>query len=137
MSIDSIPVRVELPPPDGLTGNALPLLIEIASQLEKLLATAQPHSIDLGALPLSEADKIWLKSQLGEGEIHSTLQAQGPSSIDETGCPGVWWISHRDEAGHVQSEFIEICHVPEILKAHPNDVQSGYETLKNRISDLS
>lgn len=139
MPLDAIPVHLAAPDA-SLSGNALPVLLEIASQLQNLLETPTSetfvHTIDLGALPLTAADKTWLKTQLGHGEIAANLEANGRSSIDETGCPGVWWVTHRDVQDQVQSEFIEVCRVPELLKAHPDDIESGHERLKNRISDL-
>jgi len=136
MGIESIPVTV-LGPEAGLTGNALPLLHEIAERLGHLARTGTTHSLDLSALPLTPADRDWLRQKLGTGEIRATLDADGPSSIEETAFPGVWWITHCNTGGHVQSEFVEICPVPELLSSHPDDIKSGYETLKNCISDLS
>ena len=138
MSLDAIPIHVINAPSieAGLTGNAPPLLRELAEQVKRLLATGEASAIDLSALPLTPADLDWLREKLGTGEISVTLQANGESTLNETACPGVWWVTHHNEQGAVTSQFIEVALVPELVKAHPQDVQIGYEYLELMISDL-
>jgi len=143
MSLDAIPIHViplhvSLAPPaePGLTGNAPPLLREISELLRRLLETGETAAIDLSALPLTLADLDWLSVKLGEGEIAVTLQASGESTLNETACPGVWWVTHHNEQGAVTSQFIEVAFVPELVKAHPQDVEIGREYLELLISDL-
>jgi hydrogenase-1 operon protein HyaF len=138
MSIDAIPIHVinPLPTEPGLTGNALPLLREISEMLRCLLETGETAAIDLSALPLTPADMDWLRDKLGVGEIAVTLQANGESTLNETACPGVWWVTHHNENGAVTSQFIEVTSVPELVKAHPEDVKIGREHLELLISDL-
>jgi hydrogenase-1 operon protein HyaF len=138
MSLEAIPIHVINAPPaePGLTGNAPPLLREIAELLRCLLETGETAAIDLSALPLTPADLDWLRDKLGEGEIAVTLQASGESTLNETACPGVWWVTHHNEQGAVTSQFIEVAFVPELVKAHPQDVEIGRENLEFLISDL-
>lgn len=138
MSIDAIPIHVLHAPPaePGLTGNAHPLLREISELLRRLLESGETAAIDLSALPLTPADLDWLQEKLGEGEIAVTLQANGESTLNETSCPGVWWVTHHNEQGAVTSRFIEVAFVPELVKAHPQDVEIGREQLELIISDL-
>ncbi|MDP3420198.1 MAG: hydrogenase expression/formation protein [Thiobacillus sp.] len=138
MSLDAIPIHVINAPPieAGLTGNAPPLLRELAEQVKRLLATGEASAIDLSALPLTPADLDWLREKLGAGEISVTLQANGESTLNETACPGVWWVTHHNERGAVTSQLIEVALVPELVKAHPQDVQIGYEYLELVLSDL-
>lgn len=138
MSLDAIPIHVINAPQGeaGLSGNAPPLLRELSEQVKRLLADGEPSAIDLSALPLTPADLDWLHDKLGNGEIAITLQANGESTLNETACPGVWWVTHHNEQGAVTSQFIEVAFVPELVKAHPQDVQIGYEHLELLISDL-
>ena len=138
MSLDAIPIHVINSPPGepGLTGNAPPLLRELAEQVKRLLDTGEPSAIDLSALPLTPTDLHWLQEKLGTGEISVTLRANGESTLDETACPGVWWVTHHNEQGAVTSQFIEVTFVPELVKAHPQDVQIGQEYLESVMSDL-
>ncbi len=138
MSLDAIPIHVINPPPaePGLTGNAPPLLRELSELVKRLLASGETSAIDLSALPLTPADLDWLQDKLGAGEISVTLQANGESTLNETACPGIWWVTHHNEQGAVTSQFIEVAFVPELVKAHPEDVQTGQEYLELLISDL-
>jgi hydrogenase-1 operon protein HyaF len=138
MSLDAIPIHVITPPSGepGLTGNAPPLLRELAEQAKRLLETGESSAIDLSALPLTPADLDWLREKLGAGEIAVTLHASGESTLNETTYPGIWWVTHRNEQGAVTSQFIEVAFVPELVKAHPQDVAIGLETLEFLISDL-
>ncbi|MDQ1315304.1 MAG: hypothetical protein QG662_1413 [Pseudomonadota bacterium] len=138
MTLDVIPIHVltQAPGEPGLTGNAPPLLRELAEQVSRLLKTGEPSAIDLSALPLTPADLDWLREKLGSGEISVTLQANGESTLNETACPGIWWVTHRNEQGAIASQFIEVTFVPELVKAHPQDVEIGREQLELMISDL-
>ncbi|MGE5320137.1 MAG: hydrogenase expression/formation protein [Hyphomicrobiaceae bacterium] len=138
MSLDAIPVHVINTPPNesGLSGNALPLLRELLEQVRRLLGAGESSAIDLSALPLTPADLDWLRGKLGVGEISVTLQANGESTLQETGCPGVWWVTHRNEQGAVTARFIEVAFVPDLVKAHPQDVAIGQEQLELMIADL-
>jgi hydrogenase-1 operon protein HyaF len=138
MSLDAIPIQIvpAQPAGPGLTGNALPLLRELSEMLRRLLDSGEPSAIDLSALPLTPVDLDWLHEKLGEGEIAVTLQASGESTLNETACPGVWWVTHHNEQGAVTSQFIEVAFVPELVKAHPQDVALGQESLESLISDL-
>jgi hydrogenase-1 operon protein HyaF len=138
MTLDAIPVYDihQAPGEPGLTGNAPPLLRELAELVRRLLESGEPSAIDLSALPLTPADLDWLREKLGSGEISVTLQANGESTLSETACPGIWWVTHRNEQGAITSQFIEVAFVPELVKAHPQDVEIGREQLELMISDL-
>ena len=138
MPLDAIPIIVKsAAAATGLSGNAPALLREIAEMMRQLLDAGVSSAIDLQALPLTSADLGWLREQLGGGEIAVTLNADGESSLDEMACPGVWWVTHRNPSGAVVSQFIEVAFVPEVVKAHHDDVVIGLEHLELLISDLS
>lgn len=120
-----------------LSGNASVLLREIADRVRRLIDRGETAAIDLLAMPLNAADLDWLRERLGAGEIRITLDADGESTLNETNCPGVWWVMHHNPAGGVMSAFIEVTHVPELVKAHVDDVRSGLERLDVLIANLS
>jgi hydrogenase-1 operon protein HyaF len=138
MKLEAIPiVSSSVPgPPAALSGNAPVLLREIADRVRRLIATGETSTIDLLAMPLSTADLDWLRERLGDGEIHISLDADGESTLNETNCPGVWWIMHHNPHGGVISAFIEVAVVPELVKAPIDDVAAGLERLDLLISDL-
>lgn len=133
MALPDIPIVSE----DGtLTGNARAVLREVETLLDALLRTGEGGFIDIRGMPLSAADRRWLLEQLGKGEVEVSMDIGGRSCILETALPGVWWVEHRDERDNPVSEFIQVAYVPELISAHPDDVESGLEYLKNRISEL-
>ena len=139
MKLDAIPI-VSLSPPASraaLTGNAVVVLREIVEKVRRLLDTAETSTIDLLAMPLNAADLEWLHERLGVGEVHIALGADGESSLTETSCPGVWWVTHHNAHGGVVSAFIEVAVVPELVKAPIGDVAAGLERLDLQISELS
>ncbi len=136
MSLDAIPIHLIPPGEPGLTGNAPPLLHELLEMVNRLLASGETAAIDLSALPLTPADLDWLRERLGEGEIAVTLLANGESTLAETGCPGIWWVTHHNEQGVVTSQFLEVAFVPELVKAHPDDVALGRDHLESMMADL-
>lgn len=137
MSLDAIPVHVvgAASADAGLSGNAPPLLRELLDRVRCLLGSGESSSIDLSALPLTPADLDWLRDKLGQGEVRVTLDAQGESTLDETACPGVWWVTHRNEQGAVIAQFLEVAFVPELVRAQAEDVQIGSEYLELLIAD--
>ena len=112
---------------------AAAVLKELEALLQGLLQTGEGGSIDLRSLPLSSADRDWLGTRLGRGELEIVLEAGGHSRITETGLPGVWWVRHYNEAGAPAAEFLEVAWVPEIVPAHPDDVRDGLERLKRNM----
>ncbi len=138
MKLDSIPI-VSVPAPGlaaGLSGNAPVVLREIAQKVRRLVDAGEASTIDLLAMPLTAADLDWLRESLGNGETHISLDAGGESRLDETSCPGVWWVTHHNGQGAVASAFIEVAVVPELVKAPIDDVAAGLERLDLLISDL-
>jgi HupH hydrogenase expression protein, C-terminal conserved region len=119
---------------DALTGNAEALLREILSMLVALGATGEDGSIDLASLPLSGADKQWLKDSLGEGAVRIDINASGPTTVVETATPGVWWVTHHNEQDAQVGEFIEVTLIPDIVPTHPDDVSSGVKRLEDRLT---
>jgi hydrogenase-1 operon protein HyaF len=126
--LHEIPIAIELPGM-GLTGNGDALLREIATQLDKLLATGETGMIDLRGLPLSPADYDYLREMLGQGEMAAQLHAIGPTEIVETRYPGVWWITHRNVDDSIVAEVIEVTFLPEIMKSQTEDVREGLARL--------
>lgn len=126
------PERAADAAPQAMPGRAL--LGEIETLLDALLRTGEGGSIDVRSLPMSPAERSWLVEQLGDGEVVVQLDLNGRSSIRETGLAGVWWIEHRDEQGRLASEFIQVAYVPDLVSAHPDDVEAGLDVLRGRLA---
>lgn len=134
MNLPDIALRVESPVPARLLGGIRPLLREIEARLAALVATGQGGSIDLRSLPLSPAEAAELDAALGSGEVRATVASFGETTVRETALHGVWRVTHRDEAGNVVGDFIEVCQVPDILKTHAADAHAALAALRDRIA---
>ena len=119
-----------------LTGNATAVLHEVAEMLVALAERGESGIIDLGGIPLSNADKDWLTARLGRGEVEMALNLDGASEVRETAFHGVWWIVHHNEKGVLTGEFIEVSRVPGLVLAHPDDIRESAESLGYLINDL-
>lgn len=116
------------------TGNAGPVLCEIAALLENLLQGGPGGSIDLRSLPMLSGDHAILDRTLGEGEVTAEVNALGPTHVRETAIHGVWRITHCNVEGEVVAEFIEVAGVPSILAAPVEDMREGLQALRGALT---
>ncbi len=132
MTLQDIAVKVERAD-DYSVGNISALLAEIATLLEKFIATGQSAEIDLKSLPMGALEYEQLRLALGQGEVAANLEAIGPSEIIETKYPGVWWVTHYNVEGDIVADLIEIANCPAILTSQPQDMQAGLARLQAAI----
>lgn len=116
------------------TGNLLPLLHEIRHALSRWLEDGTPHVIDLRSIPMMPGEETELLDTLGQGEVHAVLAALGNSEVFETRINGVWLVNHLNDDGVLVGRFIEICHVPEILKSQTEDARVALQSLDNLLA---
>jgi hydrogenase-1 operon protein HyaF len=138
MGIESIRVvAVATQPAEAsLTGNAVAVLHEVAELLDGLAQRGESGVIDLGGMPLNQADRDWLAGKLGQGEVEMALALDGASEIRETSFHGVWWLLHRNDNGVITGEFIEVNRVPELVLAHADDIRLAADRFNLLIGDL-
>ncbi len=101
--------------------------------MEALALRNESTSIDLRSLPMCPQDRTALVELLGSGSVFARVEAAGVTEVRETAFPGVWWVAHANEAGELLAEFIDICAVPDILKASRDDVEDGLERLRQSL----
>ncbi len=118
----------------AFTGNVLPLLHEVRHALERLLATGEETTIDLGGLPLAPGEFDRIAETLGQGEVSAVLEALGPSDIRETRYSGVWLVTHRNAAGELMGHYIEVTRMPAILLAQDADMRQGLDGLQQALA---
>jgi hydrogenase-1 operon protein HyaF len=139
--LSEIPIRIEPParrettPSErpGLGHGGFAILVELASLLERLASSNVSGAIDLHSMPMTDMDRRGLQDNLGRGEVRVFLDAGGVSEIQETAIPGIWWIQHRDQAGAITAELIEVAPVPEILIRARDEFAGGIAMLRGRI----
>jgi hydrogenase-1 operon protein HyaF len=127
----TLPTQTGCHPEPGhvATGNVLPLLHEIRHALLALLQDGQETVIDLRSLPLGPGEEEQIEERLGRGEVRVELSALGPSEIVETRFSGVWLVTHCNSDDAVIGKFVEICRVPGLVTAQPEDIRAGLAEL--------
>jgi hydrogenase-1 operon protein HyaF len=133
-----IPIQVDRhTDPVHERGNALPILHEVRHALERLIATGEGTQIDLNAIPFGPGDVDRLTAILGTGEVSATIQALGPTLIQETAIPGVWLVDYHNSEGERLAYHIEIATTPRILGAQPEDLATSIDALDARLQSGS
>lgn len=118
------------------TGNVTLLLNEIGHAIDRFVGTGEGTVIDLGNIPMAPEEMDEIESALGRGEVEARLTAQGASEIRETSYPGVWRVTHFNEAGAPMARFVEITDLPAILAADPGDMRAGRTRLTRQLDIL-
>ena len=114
---------------DDLTRNVEPLLHEIRHALQDLADNGKTAIIDLRSIPLAPGEEEKIVATLGNGEVQAQIDALGPSEIYETRYPGVWLVTHYNEAEDVIGRFIEITDMPEILRSQADEIRQSCVSL--------
>jgi hydrogenase-1 operon protein HyaF len=123
-ALEGIAVRVE-----AMSGNVMPLLHEIRHALRRVAEGGQGTTIDLGSLPMAPGEDKRIEEMLGQGEVRAELNALGPTLVQETRYPGVWFITHRNTEQEVIARFIEVTRMPELLLAQSEDMRRAVSEL--------
>jgi hydrogenase-1 operon protein HyaF len=128
--LDSIPVVTGQADGAHRTENLRPLMLQLEQALRDLKDGGRGTVIDLGAMPFSQQDEEDLRHQLGQGEVTATLDAFGPTLIQETAVPAIWLIEHQDAEGRRLTLHIEVARIPGILITPEEDIAEGLVALK-------
>lgn len=126
-TFNTLPDDSLLPPPvDGLM-NGLTLAQELLAHVRD--PALQPHSINLTQLPISDADRLFLARLCGEGHIQIRTIGYGESQIDATALRHVWHVRCLDTLKGLLLESYEICPLPELVQAAPEDLRDSLQRL--------
>ncbi len=126
-TINTLPDDSLLPAPvDGLM-NGLTLAQELLAHVRD--PATLPHSINLTQLPISDADRLFLARLCGEGRIQIRTIGYGESQIDATALRHVWHVRCLDTLKGLLLESYEICPLPELVLAAPEDLLDSLERL--------
>ena len=129
-SLDAIPVTAE-----AASGNVKPLLHEVRHALKRLAKGEDGTVIDLQSVPLAPGEAQHIEELLGKGEVRAELNALGPSVVQETSYPGVWLVTHSNTEQAVVGRFIEVTHMPELLKSQQADIEHGISRLEQELEN--
>jgi hydrogenase-1 operon protein HyaF len=136
-NVNEIPIQVVAVDPTSVAGGgyAPAILREVETSLAALVESGKTSRIDLSSLPMGPRDFERLREALGQGEVSATIDALGPTQVCETVVHGVWWITHMNVDGTKVAEFLDITHVPEILKSHPDDARAALSRLRTQLNE--
>jgi HupH hydrogenase expression protein, C-terminal conserved region len=115
------------------THNVMPLLHEIRHALAQLLEEGRETVIDLRSIPLAPGEEAAIEQALGEGEVQAAMSALGPSDFRETSYPGVWVVTHFNRDDQIVGKFVEVSHVPSLLRSQTEDIAAGLRRLEERL----
>jgi hydrogenase-1 operon protein HyaF len=132
--MDAVSTELRVAAGEQLTLNVEPLLHEIRHGLARLLENAVATTIDLRGIPLAPGEEARIIKVLGTGEVQAHMSALGPSEIMETRFPGVWLVTHYNSENEVIGKFIEVCDMPQILKAQTEDIREGLAQLTAQLA---
>ncbi len=137
-NLESIAVRVE----DGLdeslrTDNVWPLLRQIEQALQSLQESGSETVIDLGAMPFSAQDEQDLRERLGRGEVNATVEAFGPTLVQETAFAGVWLVEYLDAEQRRLTLHLQIARIPDLLITPADDLADSLASLRRANRDFS
>ena len=59
---------------------------------------------------------------LGQGEVAATVEAMGPTRIQETAFAGVWLVEYLAESGDELATHIEVTRCPSLLVTPAQDL---------------
>ncbi len=107
-------------PPEVM--NALPILVELETALERYEHEQLPHVINLSLLPVSDADVEFLDERLGRGPIDILSRSYGKCQIISTLTPNVWWVRYYNSMGTLILNTLEVIDVPLVVCAAPEDI---------------
>lgn len=109
--------------------NAMPILIEIKDHCARYADDGATHSINLTLLPLSQSELEFLDARLGRGPVDILSRAYGKCQVISTLVPNVWWVRYYNSMGKLILNSLEVCAVPQIVAAAPEDLSDSAERL--------
>lgn len=118
------------------SAQVMAILKELQSMLDILVETGDENYVDIRGLALMPGEIEKLKQILGTGEVDAIIAALGPTHVTETSIPGVWWVTHKNAADEIISEFIEVTDLPEILKTQHHDLHAAPGRFKQLMSEI-
>ncbi len=124
------PIDTSAPKGSEPVSNAMPILVELESQLGIFESESTPHSINLSLLPMSEAELEFLDARLGTGPVDVLSRAYGKCQIKSTLTPNLWWVRYYNSMGTLILNSIEVVDIPAVIRAAPEDLRDSAQRLE-------
>ncbi len=122
------PLTPGVPLPEGVF-NAPALISEIAEHQARWRPGQAPHCINFTLLPHTEADLTFLQDHLGRGDTIVLSRGYGNCRVESSGVRHVWWVRYFNSQDALILNQLEICDLPEVALAAPEDIEASAERL--------
>jgi hydrogenase-1 operon protein HyaF len=130
-------LAADLPPLPADILNVPSVLVELADQR----ATWQPgelaHVVNLSLLPLTPNDIAHMDHQLGTGRVLILSRGYGNCRITNCRVPNTWRVVYYNSQDAVILNSVEVCDMPEVACAAPEDLQDSVERLTDVLQWVS
>jgi hydrogenase-1 operon protein HyaF len=94
------------------------------------------HVINLTLLPHSPEDLDFLDAALGTGAVTVLSRGYGNCRVDATAVPRVWRVRFFNSMDQLILDTLEVCDVPEVVLAAPEDLRDTAERLREAAEAL-
>jgi hydrogenase-1 operon protein HyaF len=122
-----------MPPPEtippGLT-NAPHILAELLARSAAFTANATPYMLNLGLVPLTDAELTWLVTTLGEGPVIIISAGYGACRIRSTNLAHTWWVQFSNASDALILNSLEVTEIPAVACAAPDDIADSAKRLR-------
>lgn len=115
--------------------NAPSVMVELAEHIDVWQPGDTALTINLSLLPLTEDDTGWISAMLGVGPTLILSRGYGNCRIGATSYRNTWWIKYFNSQDHVILETLDVCDVPTVAIAAPEDIADSADRL-NEILDI-
>ncbi len=110
--------------------NAPPLLTELNAKIAEYRPGGEAHSINLSLLPQTEQDLAFLARRLGCGSVTILSRGYGNCRITATNAAFIWWVQYFNSEDTLILNTLEVCDVPSVACASPEDIGDSRERLQ-------
>jgi hydrogenase-1 operon protein HyaF len=119
-----------------LTNARFLVLTEVTAALHKLLNERKASTIFLAQFPITDGDREFLSTFLGEGDTAIEIAGLSVTRFLETRYAGVWWGEYFDGSGKVSMQTIEVAETPELAGANREDINESLGKLMIRLPEV-
>jgi hydrogenase-1 operon protein HyaF len=109
--------------------NVPSVLVELEDQRTRWQAGQLAHVVNLSLLPLNPNDIAHLDHQLGTGRVLILSRGYGNCRITNCNVPNTWRVVYYNSQDAVILNSVEVCDMPEVACAAPEDLQDSAERL--------
>ncbi|MBQ0944134.1 hydrogenase expression/formation protein [Ideonella sp. 4Y16] len=109
--------------------NAQAVLVELAEHRQHWRAGRPAEVVNLSLLPLSALDIGLMDAQIGTGRVLILSRGYGNCRITNACVPNTWRVVYYNSQDTVILNSVEVCAIPEVACAAPEDLQDSVERL--------